>query len=152
MLTISDRKIIVRLYSQGKTQQNIANIVGCTQQMVSKWVRRFKETKSLESKPRSGRPTKLKGSTFSKLKKSILAKINSANDEYNNVSTKKIRDLITQEIGVTYSLRHVERIMHKLGFRLITPRPQHLRHDQDLVDSFRDKFKKNSKMNIWVMK
>lgn len=40
-------------------------------------------------------------------------------------------------------MRHIERIIHRLGFSLITPRPQHLRHDQKKVDNFRDEFKKN---------
>jgi len=32
------------------------------------------------------------------------------------------------------------------------PRPQHLKHDQEKVDKFRDEFKKNSNRNMWVMK
>ena len=152
MLSIVERKLIVKLHNQGKNQQDIADLIGCVQSVVHRWIQRSKKGDSLESRPRSGRPTPLKGATFSNLKKTILAKINSANDEYNNVSTKKIKELIQEEIGVTYSIRHVERIMHKLGFSLITPRPQHLRHDQEKVDSFRDEFKKNSKTNIWVMK
>lgn len=152
MLTISDRQIIVRLNLQGKTQQSIANIVGCSQQMVSRWIKRSKETDSLESRPRSGRPTKLKGMILNQLKKKILEKIEFTNKEFNSVSTKEIKDLISQEIGEVYSIRHVERIMHKLGFSLITPRPQHLRHDQNAVDSFRDEFKKNFNRSTWVMK
>ena len=49
-------------------------------------------------------------------------------------------------------MRHVERIMHKLGFSLITPRPQHLRHDQNKVDKFREDFKKNFNRSMWAMK
>jgi transposase len=152
MISISERKIIMRLHAQGKTQQTIANIVGCSQQMVSRWIYRFKKTNSLESCPRSGRPTKLKGKTLKLVKKRILDKINSANSEYNGVSTKQLKEVIRQEIGKTYSIRHVERIMHKLGFSLITPRPQHLRHDQNKVDTFRDEFKKNFSRNIWGVK
>jgi len=70
---------------------------------------------------------------------------------YCSVSTKQVNDLIFQEIGETYSFRHVERIMHKLGFSLITPRPQHLRHDQEKVDEFRDEFKKNFPRSMWFM-
>ncbi len=152
MISISERKIIMRLHAQGKTQQTIANIVGCSQQMVSRWIYRFKKTNSLESRPRSGRPTKLKGKTLKLVKKKILNKINSANSEYNGVSTKQLKEVIRQEIGKTYSIRHVERIMHKLGFSLITPRPQHLRHDQNKVDTFRDEFKKNLNRNICGVK
>ena len=94
---------------------------------------------------RSGRPSKLKGSTFSKLKKTILTKITSANDKYNNISTRKIKELIAEKIGVTYSIRHVERIMHKLGFNLITPRLQHLHHSQFKLILFVTSSKKTRK-------
>ena len=152
MLSINERKLIIRWDNEGKNQQDIADLIGCVQSTVNRWIKRSKESDSLESRPRSGRPTKLKGKTLEKLKKKILEKIESTNKEYNSVSTKEIKDLISQEIGVVYSIRHVERIMHKLGFSLITPRPQHLRHDQEKVDAFRDEFKKNSNRSIWVAK
>jgi len=87
-----------------------------------------------------------------RLKNKILTKIKKANDGYCSVNTKEIGEIIHQEIGKLYSLRHVERIMHKIGFSLIMPRPQHLKHDQEKVDKFRDEFKKNSNRNMWVMK
>ena len=67
------------------------------------------------------------------------------------MSTKQIKKLIRKEIGEEYTMQHIERIMHKLGFSLITPRPQHLRHDQNKVDNFRDEFKKNFNRSMWVM-
>ena len=152
MLSIDERKLIVKLHNAGKKQEYIADLIGCVQSAVNRWIKRSKEMDSLESRPRSGRPTKLKGQTLERLKKKILDKIESTNKEYNSVSTKEIKDLISQEIGEVYSIRHVERIMHNLGFSLITPRPQHLRHDQEKVDSFRGEFKKNSNRSIWVTK
>lgn len=152
MLSIKERKLILRWNKQKKTQQDIAELLGCNQASVSRLIKKHKSMGIVQNLPRSGRPTKLKGSTFSKLKKTILTKITIANEKYNNISTKKIKKIIFEEIGVSYSIRHVERIMHRLGFSLITPRPQHLRHDQEKVDLFRDEFKKNSKMNIWIMK
>ena len=152
MIAIKERKLILRWNQEKKTQQEIAELLGCNQASVSRLITKYRSKGTIKNLPRSGRPTKLKGDVFSKLKKTILAKINSANNEYNNVSTKKIKEIIIEEIGTSYSIRHVERIMHKLGFSLITPRPQHLRHNQKKVDTFRDEFKKNLNQNIWVMK
>jgi len=152
MLSLAERKLIVKLHETGKKQQEIADLIGCVQSAVNRWIQRSKITNSLESRPRSGRPTKLKGETLERVKKKILARIKSANAEYNSVSTKQLGDIIRREIGETYSMRHVERIMHKLGFSLIMPRPQHVRHDQEKVDTFRDEFKKNLCRNIWIMK
>ena len=102
--------------------------------------------------PRSGRPTKLTKKNLAKLKNKILINIKKANNNYCSVSTKQVKGLISKEIGENYSLRHIERIMHRIGFSLIKPRPQHLRHDQEKVDAFRESFKKNSNRSIWVMK
>ena len=152
MITIKERELIVSFHQQGKNQQEIADLLGCSQPTVHKWITRFKRGKTLHTLPRSGRPTKLTKKTLGKLKDKILTKIKKTNDRFCSVSTKEIGKMVQQEIGKDYSMRHIERIMHRLGFSLITPRPQHLRHDQEKVDQFRDEFKKNFNRSMWVMK
>lgn len=151
MISIKERGLIVRLHKQGKNQQEIADLIGCSQPTVHKWVTRFKRGKTLDTLPRSGRPTKLTKKALSLLKKKILNLIEARNNEFCSVSTKQVKTIIHQEIGELYSIRHVERIMHKLGFSLITPRPQHLRYDREKVDAFRQEFKKNSIRSMWAM-
>ena len=152
MISIKERELIVKLYQQRKNQQEIAYLIGCSQPTVHKWIMRFKKGKTLQTLPRSGRPTKLTKKNLARIKNKLVENIKEANDEYCSVSTKQVKNLINKEIGKIYSLRHIERIMHKLGFSLIKPRPQHLRHDQKKVDAFRDEFKKNSNRNIWAMR
>lgn len=152
MITVKEREFIIKLHQQQKNQQEIADLIGCSQPTVYRWITRFKRGKTLETLPRSGRPTKLTTKTLSRLKKKIIGTIEDTNDDFCSVSTKQIRNIIHQDVGEMYSLRHVERIMHKIGFSLITPRPQHLRHDQEKVDKFRDEFKKNLRRSIWVMR
>jgi len=151
MLSIQERKLVVNLYDKGKKQEEIADIIGCSQPTVHFWINNNKKGRTLETLPKSGRPTELTENNLKKLKKKIHVIIKERNEEYNSTSTKEVRDIIKQEIKVTYSIRHIERLMHKLGFSLITPRPQHIKHSQDKVDKFRDDFKKNSNQNIWVM-
>jgi len=151
MITVKERELIVKFHKQGKNQQEIADLIECSQPTVHKWITRFKRGKTLSTLPRSGRPTKLTKQRLRSLKTKILVEIESANNEFCSVSTKQIGELIHQEIGKLYSLRHVERIMHKVGFSLITPRPQHMRHNQEKVDRFRDEFKKNLHRRIWAM-
>lgn len=152
MISLKERELIVKLHQQGKHQQEIADLLGCSQPTVHKWVVRSKKGKTLNTLPRSGRPTKLTKSVLSQLKDKISEKVTTANSDFCSVSTKEVEKIIRQETSKTYSLRHVERIMHKLGFSLITPRPQHLRHDQQKVDQFREEFKKNFNRSMWGMK
>ncbi len=151
MISIKERTLIIKWDEEGKTQQEIAELLNCHQSSVSRFLQKYKRGGIIQNLPRSGRPTKLTKRNLRQLKKKIVAKIEAANNEFCSVSTKQVGNIIRQEIGEVYSLRHVERIMHKLGFSLITPRPQHLRHDQKKVDTFRDEFKKNSNRYIWAM-
>ena len=151
MIPINQRKLIIKWNNKGKTQQEIAELLGCNQTSVGRLLAKYKSKGTVKNLPRSGRPTKLTKQNFARLKSKISTIIKELNNEYCSVSTKRISEIIHQEIGETYSLRHVERIMHRLGFSLITPRPQHIRHDQDKVDKFRDEFKKNFNRSMWVM-
>ena len=151
MITVQQRKIIIKLRKEGMKQEQIAGVIGCSQATASKGISKYKKGRTLETLPRSGRPTKLKGNKLKKLRKKILQAIKDTNDNFCSIHIKQISDIIKQEVNKEYSIRHVERIMHKLGFSLITPRPQHIKHDQKKVDNFRDEFKKNLKRSIWIM-
>lgn len=151
MLSVKERELIINLHNKSKKQEEISELIGCSQPTVHRWIKHGLFGRTLETLPRSGRPTKLTKKNLAKLKNKILTNVKEANNRYCSVSTKQIKDLITDEIGEVYSLRHVERIMHKIGFSLIKPRPQHLKHDQKKVDAFRDEFKKNSNRNMWAM-
>lgn len=151
MLSINERNLIVEWDKKGKTQQEIAELLGSSQASVSRLLTKYKRKGTVKNLPRSGRPTKLTKQNLVRIKNKISTEIKEVNNEYCSVSTKQILNIIHQEIGETYSLRHVERIMHRLGFSLITPRPQHIRHDQNKVDTFRDEFKKNFNRSMRVM-
>jgi transposase len=151
MLNIKERELIIKLHRKGEKQERIADLIGCSQPTVHRWIQNSKKKRTLNTLPRSGRPTSLTPNTLSRLKEKLRKFIYAANEEYGAVSTKEVADIIRKEIGESYSLRHVERILHKLGFSLITPRSEHIRHDQKKVDAFRNQFKKKSSRSMWVM-
>ena len=151
MLTVQQREIIVKLNETGKRQQQIAQLLSCSQAAVSKWISKYKAGRTLETLPRSGRPTKLSKSVLKKLRGKLMREIKSVNEKFCSLNTKQLASIIKQEVGQGYSLRHVERIMRKLGFSLIKPRSQHIRHDAKKVQEFREQFKKNLNRSIWVL-
>ena len=151
MLTKQQRELIVKLKQDGKRQQQISYLIGCSQAAVSKWISRYKSGRTLETLPRSGRPTKLNDERLDKLRQKLIAEIKRANKKYCSLSTKQLGVIIKNEIGQNYSLRHVERIMHKVGFSLIKPRPKHIKQDTKKVEEFREEFKKNFSRDIWVL-
>jgi transposase len=152
MLNLTQRELIIKLAKQGKKQQEIAEIIGCSQPTVNMWLRREKQGFSLETLPRSGRPTLLTKKTLAKLKKEFVHEARVANKNFCSINTKQFSEIIEKKAKKKYSIRHVERILHKLDFSRITPRPQHIKNDPKKVKEFRTEFKKNLKKNTWVMK
>ena len=82
----------------------------------------------------------------------LTKKVKEANKNYCSIDTKQFSDLIEKASKKKYSLRHVQRILHKLEFSRITPRAKHIKNDPVKVQAFRKNFKKNSKRSIWVAK
>ncbi|MBR9706095.1 transposase [Candidatus Pacearchaeota archaeon] len=150
MLTINERKLILQWNHKGKTQQEIAELLGCHQSSVSRLLEKNKRRGIVANLPRSGRPTKLSKAVLARLRTRITKMIKKANKSFCAVSTKQIAEVIEQEVGKVYSHRHVERLLHKMDFSLITPRPRHVRHDQKKVDTFREEFKKNFRRSMWT--
>lgn len=58
-ISVSERKIILKLWEEGKSFREIGKTVGRQHSSVQRVVNNFKSTGILTSKPRSGRPSKL---------------------------------------------------------------------------------------------
>jgi len=145
------RKTIIKLYEKDKTQEEISNLLDIPQSTISYWIVRYRRTKSLENKQRSGRPSRLSKEDFSKLKQSLL---DSPPKRYGGESfgwtTKMAIDYIKENFGVNYGMRQVQKLFHKAGLSLITPRSQHSKSSYAARTVYRMDFKKNSRKNIWI--
>lgn len=152
MINLQTRELVLKWKNAGKSQQQIADLVGCNQSSVSRLVLKYSKTGNIKNLPRSGRPTPLTKKNLAKLKAQLQKEAREANKKYCSVDVKQFSDIIERETNKKYTIRHVERILHKLDFSRITPRPKHIRNDPKKVDEFRREFKKNFKNNTWVMK
>jgi|SRR3989344_2320690 len=151
MINLQTRELVLKWNGEGKTQQQIADLIECNQSAVSRLIVKYNKTGSVKNIPRIGRPTPLSKKTLSKLRAEFRKEAYAANKKFCSVDVKHFSKLIEKETGKNYTLRHVERILHKLDFSRITPRSQHIKNDPKKVAQFRDEFKKNSKSSIWVM-
>ena len=150
MISIKERKLVLRWSEEGKRQQEIAELLGCHQSSISRLLEKHRYKGTIQNLPRSGRPTKLTKNVLNQLKTKIKGMIQKANKKFCSVSTKQVADVIKEEVGKSYCHRHGERLLHKMGFSLVTPRPKHIRHDQKKVDRFRKEFKKNLRRSMWT--
>ncbi|KAG9290691.1 hypothetical protein G9A89_011654 [Geosiphon pyriformis] len=70
-LTIAQRNTICLLQQHGKKYRDIANIVNCSLTTVSDTIKRFKETGSIDSRPRSGRQRLFTHQKYRRLKRLV---------------------------------------------------------------------------------
>lgn len=147
---IKERELIIELYYQKKkSTYEISDILGISQTKASFWVRRYRKTNNLENKPRSGRPSPLTNKSLEEIKLLLKTKLLSSKNKA-GTSSKEVLQLIEQKTNKKYCLRHAERIMHKMGLSLITPRISHIKKDEKAQENFRQNFKKNFSRSIWA--
>ena len=148
---IESRKMIIKLYEKNKTQEEISELLDIPQSTISYWIVRYKKTKSLEDKSRSGRPSQLNKEQFEQINHALHDFPPSRyGGESMGWTTKMLIQFIKDKFKINYTMRYAEKIMHKCGINLITPRSEHSKASYAARTVYRMEFKKNSKKNIWI--
>ena len=146
---IALREKIISLHKKKKSTREIAYLLDISKSKAAFWVKRFKDTNDLKNQPRSGRPTPLRTKELEEIKQLLRTKFLSSKSKA-GTSSKEVLQLIEQKTNKKYCLRHAERIMHKMGLSLITPRIGHIRKDEQAQEKFRRNFKKKFAKSIWA--
>ena len=114
-LEVKDRLRVILLLKKNFKQCEVAEILGITERTVYNWKTRYNQNKydGLKTKLRPGRDTFLNDVDMKELKE-ILEK-----QEY--WTTKEVRELIKNEFGKKFTLRHIPRLLRKLGMMYQKP-------------------------------
>lgn len=146
-----ERELIISLSKKKKSTREIAKLLDISKSKAAYWVKRSKQGKSLQDKPRSGKPSQLTKEQFEQINHALHDFPPSRyGGESMGWTTKMLIQFIKDTFGITYGMRYAEKIMHKCGISLITPRSQHSKASYASRMVYRLDFKKNSKKNIWV--
>lgn len=145
------RQNIIKLHKKGKKQTEISYLLDVPQSTVSFWIIKYNREKRLIDKPRSGRPAHLTKEQKQELK-SILLDFppKRFGGESLGWTTKMAIQYVKDKFNVQYGMRQMQKLFHKFGIKLITPRPDHTKASYAARVVYRMDFKKNSKRNIWV--
>jgi len=113
---------------EGKSLYKVGDEFRCVPSKVHYWKERFRKegVEGLRTRSRSGRP-RLLSKRKEKTIRRIIENPRITKEGVSSWSTTHVRELIRKEAGVTYTLRHVIRLMHRWGFEKIKPRPEHCR-------------------------
>jgi transposase len=145
------RQNIIKLHDKGKKQTEISYLLDVPQSTVSYWIIRYNKEKKLTDRPHSGRPSQLSKEQKAEIKK-ILHDFPPSRygGESMGWTTKLLIQYIKDNFGKSFGMRYAQKIMHKYGIELITPRSEHAKSSYAARTVYRMDFKKNSKKNIWV--
>ncbi len=121
-LSLVERAAIITLHNIGWAGQDIAQELHCSENTVSLWWTRWKETRSLEDNERSGRPRSTSDDT----------------DQDIGLHTWENADqsarVVLRELGLRVSWRTIRRRMNEIGLL------SHVKHyEQELTDEHREK-------------
>jgi putative transposase len=128
---VRERLLIVTWLKKGMTTYEAAELLGCPQSKVAYWKGRFEKEglEGLRTRPRMGKPKKLSKDARKKIERRL-------EENPYGWSIREVRELIREEGNVTYSERHVIRLMHKWGFERIKPRQRHVSADEEEREAF----------------
>lgn len=149
----NDAKLKERLFiilntfkSKNKSSYDIAGNVLTSHTKVQRWINRFNKhgLNGLKSKPKSGKPSKLKAEHKLQLQ-SLLEQPREFSVGWR---TLEVLDKIDKQFKVKYTQRHVRRLLHQLGYSRVKPRPVHVNKDPIKAKEIVSELKKNS--HVWV--
>jgi transposase len=139
---LKERELIIKLSNDGKTCREIASVLGVSKSKASYWILRYKNTNNLKDKPRRGRPTLLTKERLIDISEKIQTGLREQKFKA-GISSKEVLEILEETTGKRYTPRHARRLLHKMGFSLITPRVSHIRKDKEAQNKFREAFKKS---------
>ncbi len=108
--------LVLKVKYDGIGQNKAARELHAQSSWAVTWVRRFEEEgiEGLKTRPRSGRPPKVEQRMLARIGREVTT-------NESGWTVKEVRQLVQEEAGVTYSERHVLRLIHRWGARSVVP-------------------------------
>ncbi len=121
--------IAAKKYGISKT----ADFYAVTKKTLIQWIKELKQEsiEALEIQVGRGRKPLVTEAQEAEIKKWI--------SENCNITINQLRLMILENMSISLSSATVHRIMQRLKFSYITPRPRHQKQDQNLKDEFKKK-------------
>lgn len=133
------RKLLAVIAASKYSIAEVARIYDISRATLTQWVKHVKSSHldKLKAPPERRRKTKLQTFQVKEIEKWI--------ELDPNITIKAIRLKIESEYGITVGKSTVHRIMTKLKFAYITPRPRHYKQDTSSMEEFKKKSTKDAK-------
>jgi transposase len=127
------RRLQAIISAKSKGISAVAEVYGITRVTLMAWIRSFEAdaTNGLAIKDGRGRKRTLSPETEEEIRSVIK--------ENPNITIDELKITIARKYGITLGRSTVHRLMKKLSFSYITPRPRHYKSNPDLQEEFKKK-------------
>jgi transposase len=122
---VRDRLRMMLLLEAGYKPKEVALIMRTTERTVYTWKKRYREEgcEGLKTREKPGRKTRLSDEDTELLKRRLKQK--------GYWTTRDVRALIKSEFGVEFTMRHVARLLRKMGMSYQKPYVTDLKRPED---------------------
>lgn len=146
---VKQRLQIIIYLTENKKQREVSDLLDLSVGIIPYWKARFDRygIKGLKDKKGRGRKAKLAEKNKKRIAKEIDKGIVLKDGYKRGCKTKDIQEMIQRLFGIIYTARHVRRLMHSMNYALKVPRPRNKSRNQNDVDEFKRRFKKN--FQVW---
>jgi transposase len=124
-----------RLLKEGRSQSEVARVVGVHRQSVSRWARELEQSgmRGLRKAKHTGRPAKLTPVQLRDLGRALQRGPEAFGFASGLWTASRVRDLIEYRAGVRYHEDHVWRILRKLNWTCQRPTGKALERDEQAI-------------------
>ena len=139
---LAQRMQVIAWAQKGMTCPEIVRISSYSRRSIQAWVAAYNADgiKGLRDKPRPGRNPLLAREKQAQLCQRIDAGASSGRA---SLGGNDLRKILKDEFGVLYTLDGVYKLLHRLGYSCLMPRPQHEKADPALQEAFKKTSKKH---------
>lgn len=148
-----ERMLMVKHHKKNIPLRKIGEMLDVPHTKVHFWIKRYERhgMNGLITKKQPGKKPLLSEGNLKYLKEFLMSnKPIRFKGKAAGWNSREVKIHIKNKYNINYSLRHVERLLHKLGFSLIIPRPRNIKSSSEKQEEFKQNFKKKLKKNIWV--
>lgn len=113
-------------------------MTGYCRRTIQRWVAGYNKDgiKAIADKPRSGRPVKLPIYKHEQFCARVDAGPNPS-EKRATLYGSDIQHILEKEFGVVYTLDGVYKLLHRLGYSCLKPRPRHAKTDPTAQEAFK---------------
>jgi transposase len=126
------------LAGQGRTAEEIADLLDVSRRAIQKWVHRYNQSgvEGLQRRCGQGRREKLSLEEKDRLCSRIEAGPRE-DDEVCTLRGKDVQQIVKKEFGKLYQLSSVYALLHRLGYSCLMPRPKHRQANPQVQEAFK---------------